>query len=106
MAFWNGHSEEARSEICKSEFSEINFLNQSGIVQVAVLEKEKAMLASAEKRASEEVASLSERVHRLQVDILLIFRRQIWMFSCAVCAKARPCLNSVDIPTASEDALL
>ncbi len=87
MAFWNGHSEEAQSEICKSEFGEINFLNQSGIVQVAVLEKEKAMLASAEKRASEEVASLSERVHRLQVDILLIFRMyaKFGCFLCSVC---------------------
>ncbi|CAK9226319.1 unnamed protein product [Sphagnum troendelagicum] len=38
-------------------------------IEVAVLEKEKAMLASAEKRASEEVASLSERVHRLQASL-------------------------------------
>jgi predicted nucleic acid-binding Zn-ribbon protein len=56
-------------------------------IEVAVLEKEKAMLASAEKRASEEVASLSERVHRLQVDILLIFRMyaKFGCFLCSVC---------------------
>ncbi|KAL3677732.1 hypothetical protein R1sor_020688 [Riccia sorocarpa] len=35
-------------------------------IEIAVLEKEKTLLAAAEKRASEEVGSLSDRVHRLQ----------------------------------------
>jgi len=36
-------------------------------MQASVTEREKELLAAAEKRASEEVATLSERVHRLQV---------------------------------------
>ncbi|BBN02351.1 nucleoprotein TPR [Marchantia polymorpha subsp. ruderalis] len=38
-------------------------------IEAAVLEREKELLASAEKRASEEVASLSDRVHRLQASL-------------------------------------
>jgi hypothetical protein len=36
------------------------------LTQVAMLEKEKAILVSVERRASEEVASLSKCVHQLQ----------------------------------------
>lgn len=36
--------------------------------QVSVLKHEKEMLANSERRASDEVRSLSERVHRLQVE--------------------------------------
>lgn len=35
--------------------------------QVSFLKHEKEMLSNSEKRASDEVCSLSERVHRLQV---------------------------------------
>ncbi|KAL2641779.1 hypothetical protein R1flu_009366 [Riccia fluitans] len=38
-------------------------------IEGSVLEKEKALLAAAEKRASEEVGRLSDRVHRLQASL-------------------------------------
>ena len=39
--------------------------------QLSVLKHEKEVLSNAEKRASDEVRSLSERVQRLQVQIVL-----------------------------------
>ncbi len=60
--------------------------NDLGMVltQVAMLEKEKAILVSVERRASEEVASLSKCVHRLQVDIFshVEYVCQFQIFSC------------------------
>ncbi|XP_024540031.1 nuclear-pore anchor [Selaginella moellendorffii] len=38
-------------------------------IEVSVLEREKALLESAEKRASQEVSQLSDRVHRLQATL-------------------------------------
>lgn len=38
-------------------------------MQVSVLKQEKETLMNSEKRASDEVRSLSERVHRLQVSL-------------------------------------
>ncbi|XVF77755.1 hypothetical protein PTKIN_Ptkin14bG0072200 [Pterospermum kingtungense] len=40
-------------------------------MEVSILKHEKEMLANAEKRASDEVRALSERVHRVQVDSLI-----------------------------------
>ena len=39
--------------------------------QVNVLEREKELISNAEKRASQELSSLSDRVHRLQVEAYL-----------------------------------
>lgn len=36
-----------------------------------MLEREKELISNAEKRASQELSSLSDRVHRLQVKIYL-----------------------------------
>jgi hypothetical protein len=54
------------------------------LTQVAMLEKEKAIPVTVERRASEEVASLSKCVHRLQVDIFshVEYVCQFQIFSC------------------------
>ena len=41
-------------------------LSQGAVAQVAILEKEKALLASAEARASEEASGLSQKMHQAQ----------------------------------------
>lgn len=46
--------------------------------KASILEREKELLASAEKRASEEVALLSDRSHRLQVSCHIIAPRSVW----------------------------
>jgi len=51
------------------------------IVQASVTEREKELLAAAEKKASEEVATLSERVHRLQV---LFSFKVLYHYHCSI----------------------
>ncbi|KAH6764476.1 hypothetical protein C2S51_015725 [Perilla frutescens var. frutescens] len=46
-----------------------NEISRKLTVEVSVLKQEKEMLQNSEKRASEEVCSLSERVHRLQASL-------------------------------------
>lgn len=52
--------------VCKCLFMIVSII--SGICQVSILKQEKDMLVNSEKRASDEVRSMSERVHRLQVE--------------------------------------
>lgn len=42
--------------------------------QVSVLKHEKDLLVNSEKRALDEVGSLSQRVHRLQVEVVFMHR--------------------------------
>lgn len=41
-------------------------------MQVSILKHQKEILANSEKRATEEVRNLSDKVHRLQVRLLII----------------------------------
>jgi hypothetical protein len=61
------------------------------LTQVVMLEKEKAIRVSVERRASEEVASLSKCVHQLQVDIFshVEYVCQFRSFLAEMCAHAR-----------------
>ena len=57
-------------KLCRSDCSQF-FVYTFCSQQVSVLKLEKDMLANAEKRACDEVHSLSERVHRLQVYVVV-----------------------------------